>query len=141
MLFRSVNMPTYGFEKWASASNKSSSANENTLPTMMTRPARLSQLRKTEVRRGGDDVVGAAFIIVYSRSGARDRLIVHSTSNIQLAARLCLSDFVKVWTFVVFDRAKEGKSTEADNHGASDAVCSSSAGGDECIVARAGAPG
>ena len=75
---------------------------EKTLPMMMNRPERLSQLLKTDMHQAGAGVVGVASInpyLLFARQLPSSLLIGRI---IGCHARWCLSVFGKPCTFLVF---------------------------------------
>jgi hypothetical protein len=74
--------------------------NEKTLPTMMTRPVRLNQLRKTDVRRAGAGVVGVSSINHYLLCAVQLQNSLFIEGIIGCAMSYCLSDFGERYTFV-----------------------------------------
>src|SRR4051812_29123447 len=102
-------MPTYGFEKWASASNKTSKVKEKTLPRIITKPVRLSQLRKTE-RRGGVGEAGVISMMGQSRFAGWSLILILllKCSHVRDEAfdvliRHVFSRFHQNFTFLVFE--------------------------------------
>jgi hypothetical protein len=73
---------------------------EKTLPVMMTRPERLSQLRKTDVRRAGEGVGEFVSISHYLLVAGQLHDLLFIAGIIGCDARRCLSDFAKRCAFV-----------------------------------------